>query len=99
MKGKNGGARPGAGRKSKAEELGLSDLMDSIGPTEAVLKRVYELAVGVKENKKEGIKEKAPNIEAQKLWMSYKFGKPKESVTVKQDTTIQWIEEDGNTGS
>jgi hypothetical protein len=97
--GKNGGARPGAGRKSKAEELGLDDLMDSIGPTESVLKRIYELAVGIEENKEKGVSAKAPNIEAQKLWMSYKFGKPKENVTVKQDTTIQWIEEDGNTSS
>jgi len=85
-----GGKRENAGRKSKAEELGLDGLMDSIGPTEDVLKRIYELAVG---------KSKPPNIEAQKLWMSYKFGKPKESVTVKQDTVIQWIEEDGNKGS
>jgi len=77
-----GGKREGAGRKTKAEELGLSELMDSIGPTLTVLKRVYELANGVEENKEAGITAKAPNIEAQKLWLSYKFGKPKESVTV-----------------
>lgn len=86
--GKRGGKRDGAGRKSKAEELGLDELMDSIGPTETVLKSVYELATGPKKN-----------IEAAKLWMSYKFGKPKETVNVKSDNTIHWIEEDGDTGT
>jgi len=85
--GKRGGVRPNSGRKSKAEELGLDHLMDSIGPTEEVLKAVYKLATTNK------------SVEAQKLWLSYKFGKPKENVTVKQDTVIQWIEEDGNKSS
>jgi hypothetical protein len=92
-----GGKRDGAGRKSKAEELGLSELMDSIGPTTEVLQAVYTLALGMKGDKKKGIKEKAPNTEAQKIWLSYKFGKPKESVTIT-DNSIVWIEEEhGNT--
>jgi hypothetical protein len=90
--GKNGGKREGAGRKSKAEELGLNELMDSIGPSEAVLKAVYELATGPKKN-----------TEAQKIWLSYKFGKPKETVNLKSDNTITWIEQeqepDGNNNS
>jgi hypothetical protein len=81
-----GGKRPGAGRKSKAEELGLTEMMDAIGPSEKVLKAIWELATGPHKN-----------IEALKLWMSYKFGKPKESVKVEQDTVITWIEEDGDT--
>jgi len=68
--GKNGGARPGAGRKSKAEEMGLADVMDSIGKSEDVLKAVYEAAT------------KGKNLEAQKVWLSYYYGKPKESVTI-----------------
>lgn len=92
-----GGKRDGAGRKSKAEELGLDQMMDSIGPTEEVLKAIYKLAVGTEPDKKKGIKEKAPNTEAQKIWLSYKFGKPKESVTIT-DNSIHWIEEEhGNT--
>lgn len=86
--GKRGGKREGAGRKSKAEELGLNELMDSIGPSETVLKAIYELATGPKKN-----------TEAQKLWLSYKYGKPKETVNLKSDNVIRWIEEDGNTGS
>lgn len=68
--GKNGGARPGAGRKSKAEEMGLTQTMDNIGSTEDVLKAIYEAAT------------KGKNLEAQKVWMAYYYGKPKESVTI-----------------
>jgi len=63
----NGGKRPGAGRKSKAEELRLSAIMDDIGKTETVLKALYADAC------------KAGNIQAQQLWLSYKYGKPKEN--------------------
>lgn len=73
-----GGKRAGAGRKSKAEELGLNDLMDSIGPTENVLKRLYSLAVDQYE----------PNQEAIKLWMGYKFGTPKQSVNVDSNVEV-----------
>lgn len=65
-----GGARPGAGRKSRAEEMGLESLMNSIGKSEDVLKAVYEAAT------------KGKNLEAQKVWLAYYFGKPKESVTI-----------------
>jgi len=65
-----GGKREGAGRKTKAEELGLPELMDSIGKSEDVLKAVYEAAT------------KGKSLEAQKVWLAYYFGKPKESVTV-----------------
>lgn len=93
MADRRGGKREGAGRKSKAEELGLDAMMDSIGPTEEVLKAVYTLAVGSDGDKKKGIKPKPPNTEAQKIWLSYKFGKPKESVTIT-DNTITWVEEE-----
>lgn len=87
VKGKSGsgGARPGAGRKSRAEELGLNDLMDSIGSTDKILQSLYKLAI-------------KDNIEAQKIWLGYRFGKPKESVTI-QDNTITWVEADGDKDS
>jgi hypothetical protein len=75
--GKNGGKREGAGRKSKAEELGLSELMHSIGPTEPILKAIYEAATG-----------KKPNIKAQELWLAYMFGKPNQTVKVDQSSGI-----------
>lgn len=91
-----GGARAGAGRKSKAEELGLSDLMDSIGPTEEVLKRLYFLAIGSPETEvldpeTENIKITEaipPNNDAIKLWLGYKFGTPKQSVNVDSITEV-----------
>lgn len=91
-----GGKRDGAGRKSRAEELGLNDLMDSIGPTEDVLNRLYSLAVGSQEaeeidpetEKVKIIKATPPNPEAIKLWLGYKFGTPKQSVNVDNHVEV-----------
>lgn len=63
----NGGKRPGAGRKSKVEELRVSAIMDDIGNSERVLKALYTQAC------------KPGNTHAQQLWLSYKYGKPKEN--------------------
>lgn len=57
----------GRGRKSKAEELRLSAIMDDIGNTEAVLKILYKSALDPK------------NKEDRKLWLAYKYGQPKEN--------------------
>lgn len=62
-----GGKQPGAGRKSKADELKLSAIMDDIGNTEKVLKNLYNSAC------------KPDNITAVQLWLAYKFGKPKDN--------------------
>lgn len=96
-----GGKRDGAGRKSKAEELGLNDLMNSIGPTEEVLKRLYSLAVGSPEIEEidpdsEAVKvTKAipPNTDAIKLWMGYKFGTPKQSLNIDKEIEVIVIHE------
>jgi len=63
----NGGARPGAGRKSKAEEFRLSAIMDDIGNTEKVLTALYKQASS-------GL-----NMNATQLWLAYKYGKPKDN--------------------
>ena len=76
-----GGARPGAGRKSKAQELQLSAIMDDIGNTEEVLKVLFQQAKNPK------------NVQDRQLWLAYKYGKPKESLTIT-DNTIEWIERD-----
>jgi hypothetical protein len=62
-----GGAMPGAGRKSKADELRLSAIMDDIGNTEAVLKVLYKNALDPK------------NVADRQLWLAYKYGKPKDN--------------------
>lgn len=62
-----GGKREGAGRKSKADELRLSAIMDDIGNTETVLKVLYKNACDPK------------NVADRQLWLAYKYGKPKDN--------------------
>lgn len=62
-----GGKQPGAGRKSKAEELRLSAIMDDIGNTEAILRVLYKNALDPK------------NVADRQLWLAYKYGKPKDN--------------------
>jgi hypothetical protein len=83
-----GGKREGAGRKTKAEELGLSELMDSIGPTLEVLQELYRSAVGMDADEEKGTEAVKPNIKAQELWLAYKFGKPNQTVKVDQSSGI-----------
>lgn len=56
-----------SGRKSKADELQLSAIMDDIGKTETVLKALFKAACDPK------------NTQDRALWLAYKFGKPKEN--------------------
>lgn len=62
-----GGKREGAGRKSKADELRLSAIMDDIGNTEKVLQVLYKNACDPK------------NVADRQLWLAYKYGKPKDN--------------------
>lgn len=69
----NGGARKGAGRKPKADEISIIESMDAVLiPQEAWEK----LADKVKEN----------DVQAIKTWLSYRFGMPKQ--VVENDTKI-----------
>lgn len=70
MKGKLGGKRPGAGRKSKAEELKLAETIDiSLGGewVDDVLQSVY----------KEALK---GSFQHQQLLLAYKYGKPQDKI-------------------
>lgn len=62
-----GGARPGAGAKTKAETLRLSAIMDDIGNTEKILQVLYKNALNPK------------NVADRQLWLAYKYGKPKDN--------------------
>lgn len=67
-----GGIIPGQGRKSKAEELGLSAKIDlSLGKewTEDVLKAIH----------KEAVKGSLPHAQ---LLLAYKYGKPQDKLDV-----------------
>lgn len=81
--GKNGGARPGAGRKPKIQEVKLIEQMDAI----SVPNEIWEALL---------FKCKQGDTQAIKLWLSYRFGLPKQQIDVttngeKIAPPIQWI--------
>jgi len=53
------------GRPPKADEVKLAEQMDAIGDSNEILTALFKLA-------------KASDIQAQKLWLSYRFGQPKQ---------------------
>lgn len=72
----NGGVRDGAGRKPKADELKRIEMMDSICPPKEIWEEAFKLV-------------KKGNTHAIKMWIEYRFGKPKERVDVtSNDETI-----------
>lgn len=77
---KNGGLRPGSGRKSKAEELKLAETIDkALGETwvDDVLKQVYEQA------------KKGSFVHAQ-LLLAYKYGKPPDKIEHSGSIDGEW---------
>lgn len=73
----NGGARPGAGRKPKAEELKLIEQLDKVIDREEVIKQLKMLI-------DEG------DYKAIQLYMNYLYGRPKETkdITVNNDKPL-----------
>ena len=68
----NGGARPGAGRKPKADEIKLIEQMDAVlAPIEAWQALATKVESG--------------DVQAQKTWLSYRYGMPKQMI---EQTTI-----------
>jgi hypothetical protein len=65
----HGGKRKGAGRKTKADEQKLIERLDSIIEQDDVIEKLKEMV-------KDG------NFQAVKLYLEYRYGKPKESVDV-----------------
>ena len=63
----HGGARPGAGRKPKAVEIELIERIDNLIDKDQAIERLRDLVF-------EG------NFNAIKLYLEYRFGKPKETV-------------------
>ena len=80
---KNGGARPGAGRKPKVQEIKLIEQMDAISVPDEIWNALL-------------FKCKEGDTAAIKLWLSYRFGLPKQQIDVttngeKIAPPIQWI--------
>lgn len=65
----HGGKRIGAGRKTKADEQKLIERLDNIIEQDEVIEKLKEMV-------KDG------NFQAVKLYLEYRYGKPKESVDV-----------------
>jgi hypothetical protein len=81
--GKNGGARIGAGRKPKIEEIKIIEQMDAI----CVPEKIWEALL---------YKCQQGDTNALKLWLSYRFGLPKQQIDVTSNgekiaPPIQWI--------
>jgi hypothetical protein len=81
--GKNGGARLGAGRKPKIEEIKIIEQMDAI----CVPDKIWEALL---------YKCQQGDTNALKLWLSYRFGLPKQQIDITSNgdkiaPPIQWI--------
>tara|TARA_B110000967_G_C18828773_1_gene532856 strand:- start:652 stop:921 length:270 start_codon:yes stop_codon:yes gene_type:complete len=63
----NGGAREGAGRKPKAQEQKLIERLDAIIDTDEALAQLGKLV-------------SKGDLRAVQLYLSYRYGKPKESI-------------------
>ena len=86
MAGSNGGARPGAGRKPKADELTLIQTMDAILVPTQLWEKVAELVL-------------QGDSAAIKLWANYRFGMPKQenNITFDKPFAIDWINNNPDT--
>jgi len=67
MSEKHGGARKGAGRPPKADEVKLIERLDSIIDKDEAVSKLGELVT-------------KGDIRALQLYLSYRYGKPKESI-------------------
>jgi hypothetical protein len=65
----NGGAREGAGRKPKAQEQKLIERLDAIIDKDEAIGKLGELVA-------------KGDMRAVQLYLSYRYGKPKESVDI-----------------
>jgi len=63
----NGGARQGAGRKPKADEIKLIERLDAIIDSDEALNQLGKLVA-------------KGDLRAIQLYLSYRYGKPKESI-------------------
>lgn len=79
-----GGKRPGAGRKSKAEELKLAESMDKYCLPNDYWGLVFRLM-------KDG------DFQAMKLWASYRFGMPQQAIDLQSngisEVVFKWEDE------
>lgn len=81
--GQNGGARLGAGRPPKADEIKVIEQMDAIAVPEDAWRKLWECC-------------EKNDIQAIKTWLNYRFGMPKQQIDVttqgdKVTPPIEWL--------
>jgi len=75
---KNGGARAGAGRKPKADEIQLIETMDAIAVPDTIWKALAD-------------KIKDKDVNAIKTWLQYRYGMPKQIIEQTNITPVTEI--------
>lgn len=75
---KNGGARAGAGRKPKADEIQLIETMDAIAVPDTVWKMLYAKVLD-------------SDVNAIKTWLQYRYGMPKQIIEQTNITPVTEI--------
>lgn len=83
MANNHGGARPGGGRRPKADEIAIIEQMDAVAVPDQAWRALWDKCV-------EG------DTQAIKAWLNYRFGMPKQKVDVTTDgekltPPIEWI--------
>jgi len=78
---KTGGARPGAGRKPKADEIKLIETMDAISAPAKVWQKLFD-------------KVQEGDTNAIKTWLQYRFGMPKQKIEAEVEASIEISFED-----
>lgn len=71
---KHGGARPNSGRLKKDEVLSLIETMDAIAVPDTVWKMLYAKVLD-------------SDVNAIKIWLSYRFGMPKQTIDQKVEVS------------
>ncbi len=67
-----GGARQGAGRKAKADEIKLIEQMDAIAAPQEAWEALW-------------LKVREGDTQAIKTWLAYRYGQPKQNLDIKSD--------------
>ena len=75
---KNGGARVGAGRKPKIDEIKLIETMDAIAVPDTIWKMLYAKVLD-------------SDVNAIKTWLQYRYGMPKQIIEQTNITPVTEI--------
>lgn len=75
---KNGGARAGAGRKPKIDEIQIIETMDAVGIPDTVWRMLFAKVLD-------------SDVNAIKTWLQYRYGMPKQIIEQTNITPVTEI--------